>query len=69
MRFGEVLMQMLDERGMSQRQLAKKSGLSPQHINRLCVGRVEEPTLSNGFKIADALGVPLAEIQERMERG
>jgi HTH-type transcriptional regulator/antitoxin HigA len=37
---GETLQELLEERGMSQRDLARRSGLSPKHINRLLHGLV-----------------------------
>ncbi|MGH3251711.1 MAG: helix-turn-helix domain-containing protein [Trebonia sp.] len=37
---GETLLELLEERGMSQRDLARRSGLSPKHVNRLLHGLV-----------------------------
>jgi HTH-type transcriptional regulator / antitoxin HigA len=37
---GETLLELLEERGMSQRDLARRTGLSPKHINKLLHGLV-----------------------------
>jgi HTH-type transcriptional regulator/antitoxin HigA len=37
---GETLRELLEERGMSQRDLARRSGLSPKHVNKLLQGLV-----------------------------
>lgn len=37
---GEILLELLEERGLTQRDLARRSGLSPKHVNRLLQGVV-----------------------------
>jgi HTH-type transcriptional regulator/antitoxin HigA len=37
---GETLQELLEERGMSQRELARRTGLSPKHVNKLLQGLV-----------------------------
>ena len=37
---GATLRELLEERGMSQRELARRTGLSPKHVNRLLQGLV-----------------------------
>lgn len=37
---GETLQELLEERGMSQRDLARRAGLSPKHVNKLLQGLV-----------------------------
>ena len=37
---GETLQELLEERGMSQRELARRAGLSPKHVNKLLHGLV-----------------------------
>jgi HTH-type transcriptional regulator/antitoxin HigA len=37
---GETLLELLEERGMSQRELARRTGLSPKHVNKLLHGLV-----------------------------
>lgn len=49
MRFGELVMQLLEERGMTQIELARRSGLSRPHINRIIKGGIEYPSIENAF--------------------
>src|ERR1700733_246437 len=37
---GETLQELLEEQGMSQRELARRTGLSPKHVNKLLHGLV-----------------------------
>ena len=37
---GETLLELLEEQGMSQRDLARRAGLSPKHVNKLLQGLV-----------------------------
>jgi HTH-type transcriptional regulator / antitoxin HigA len=37
---GETLRELLEEQGLSQRDLARRTGLSPKHVNRLLQGLV-----------------------------
>lgn len=55
--FGELVLKLLEEKGMNQNQLALKSGLSRPHINRIVHGEILAPSIDNAFAIADALGV------------
>lgn len=57
MTFGELLTQLMEERGMSQNELARRAGLDSAHINMYVKGRVRRPTIELAFSIADALNV------------
>ena len=57
MTFGELLTQLMEERGMSQNELARRAGLDSAHINMYVKGRVRRPTIKLAFSIADALNV------------
>lgn len=57
MTFGELLTQLMEERGMSQNELARRAGLDSAHINMYVKGRVRRPTIELAFSIADALSV------------
>ena len=57
MTFGELVLKLLNERGMNQNQLALKSGLSRPHVNRIVHGEIVSPSIDNAFAIADALKV------------
>jgi HTH-type transcriptional regulator/antitoxin HigA len=37
---GETLQELLEEQGLSQRDLARRAGVSPKHVNRLLQGLV-----------------------------
>lgn len=65
--FGAVIYELLGERGMTQAELARDSGLSTGYIAQLVTGLIKNPTLTKAFAIADALGVSLQEIRDRME--
>lgn len=61
MTFAEHLKKMRLEKGLTQNQIAKKAGIS-----RVAVGNYErgdrQPNLETSRKIADALGVPVADL-------
>lgn len=62
------LIEMLDERGMSQRDLARATGITPQRINAWVKG-VRDPgimALDTARRVSDALGVTLDEFQSRL---
>lgn len=65
--FGDVLAEMIEERGYTQSRLARESGVSRQSINRIIAGEVKDPRLPLAFRLADVLGVPLDEFKRRME--
>jgi transcriptional regulator with XRE-family HTH domain len=52
-----------ERRGMTQEQLAKKSGVGRSHLARLETGR-QDPTLSTIEKLAKALGVKVGRLLE-----
>ncbi len=62
MTFGEMLLKLMNERGISQAELARRSGMSKQSITELVKGRSKEPTFSKAKALADALGVTLEEM-------
>jgi HTH-type transcriptional repressor of puuD len=55
------LRELRDERGLSQRALAEKAGISREYLSRLETGR-QDPTLSTLEKIARALKVTVGVI-------
>jgi transcriptional regulator with XRE-family HTH domain len=57
------LRQFRNERGLSQRSLAEKAGISREYLARLETGR-QDPTLSTLEKLADALRVKVARLIE-----
>lgn len=57
MTFGELLTQLMEERGLTQNELARRAGLDSAYINMYVKGRVRRPTIELAFSIADALNV------------
>lgn len=64
MTFGEMLVLLMEEKGISRTELARLSGVSKQSITELVKGRTKEPTFSNAKALADALGVTLQEMAD-----
>ncbi|MBD3233182.1 MAG: BMC domain-containing protein [candidate division Zixibacteria bacterium] len=60
---GRKIKELRESKKLSQRQLAKDSGVPQATINRIESGEIKEPSLSNVTKIADALGVTVTELQ------
>jgi len=56
---GERIQNALDVRGMTQADLARKSGLSTGLIAQIVSGRTKDPKFTNVVKIARALDVSL----------
>ena len=67
-KFGSVVRQFRLLRGMSQEQLADRSGLHRTYISSIERG-VRNVSLVNIQKIADALGISLSEIFAEIENG
>lgn len=67
MTFGEVVLLYLKELGITQTELAKRAGYNKQTINALIKERDRSPTLNTAVDIANALGVSLQEMVDRME--
>ncbi len=60
---GRKIKELRESKKLSQRQLAKDSGVPQATINRIESGEIKEPSLSNATKIANALGVTVTELQ------
>lgn len=57
--------QLREKKGWSQRELAKKAGLSSSHIEHVESGYIKSPTFATLVKICDALGVARAKFFAR----
>lgn len=68
MTFGEALVLLMDEKGISQTELAALSGVGKSTIGELVKGRSKEPTFSKAKKLADGLGVTLQDFIDLMEK-
>ena len=66
MTYSEVLSLYLTEKGITQSELARRVGVGRQTINNIVVGAVNNPRLDHAVAIADALGVSLQEMVDRM---
>lgn len=51
------LTEIMQERGVTSKNLAKLTGIPKTTINEYRSARKKEPSLSRGLKIADALGI------------
>lgn len=52
-----ILREIMKEKNITSQALADKTGISKRTIDEYRSGRRKEPSLSNGLKIADALGI------------
>ncbi len=66
MMFGEVLVQLLNERGMTISELSRRSGVRENTIRELAKCRSKDPTLTHAKRMADALGVTLQQVWDMM---
>lgn len=66
MTYGEVLNYYIEWTGISRAELARRVGISRGQVSDLISGRTQDPTLTRAKDIADALGVPLQEMVDRM---
>lgn len=62
--FGKAVREFRSERGISQEALAHRAGLDRTYLSGIERGE-RNPSLLNLYRIADALGVTLAELTER----
>ena len=66
MEYRDVLAQYLDELNINSAELARRIGSPRSTIHALLTGRAKEPTLGTAKAIADALGVSLEEMAEKV---
>lgn len=52
-----ILREIMNEKNITSQTLADKTGISKRTIDEYRSNRRKEPSLSNGLKIADALGI------------
>ena len=67
-RLRNQLPRLIGRRGWSDGDLAARTGLSREHVNRLKNGRVR-PTLRDGLLISEASGLPIEAIFELADDG
>ena len=56
--------QLLSEKGMSQHELARLTGIRQPSINEMCRNQAKRPPLENLAKICEALQCDIADIME-----
>jgi putative transcriptional regulator len=59
------LRELLESRGLSQRELAARSGVSPTTINRMCANLTAQVSLATLDAISDVLGVQPGTLLEK----
>jgi transcriptional regulator with XRE-family HTH domain len=67
--YGRVIRRLLKERKWSQMELARRSGLGLQAVNAIITGRSPRPQTSSMDAIAEAFGVPRAELYAEAPEG
>jgi len=67
MTYGEVVTYYLDLLGISQSELARRMGTGRQTLNSIIKGNRRGPRLDTAIALADALGVPLQEMIDKMK--
>lgn len=60
-----MLSEIMKEKGMTSQQLSDITGISKRTIEEYRGSRKKEPSLSNGLKIADALGIDPHELLKK----
>ncbi len=64
----ELMTQKMEEREVSQGQLAKKTGTKQQYISAIILGKIINPNLALVVKIADVLDIDLNELKGKSEQ-
>jgi transcriptional regulator with XRE-family HTH domain len=64
--FASALKQLRQESGLNQSKLSDIANIERKHIHRLEKGEVD-PTIATVYKLADAIGIGVITIIERME--
>lgn len=67
MEYRKALATILREKGVSQADLARRIGKSRSYVSQLMSGKVNEPSLSIAFLIADALDVTVQDFVDLMK--
>lgn len=67
MTFGEVVSLYLNEMGINQSELARRMGTARQTVSSICESGRRSPRLDTALAVAEALGVSIQEMVDRME--
>ena len=66
MTLGEFVNGKMQEQGLNQADLARKTGFSTAYVNMICNGKVKQPMLDKAKIICDALGCTIDELAVAM---
>lgn len=67
MRFGEIVRETMNARGMKARELAEKSGTNEAYISRILSGKVNDPTFVKAVAIITALDADIDDFASRCD--
>ena len=65
MGIGEAIAESIREKGMKQRFVAEKAGISPQQLSDICKGRRRIEALEC-FNVCDAIGIDVSELRKKI---
>lgn len=66
--FGAAIKRLLDEKGLSQRQFAAKTGLDTGYLSKLVNGKIEEPRREIQEKLARGFGLSIEQLFTEIQR-
>lgn len=66
MTYGEALRHLMREKNVKQADLARAIGKSRSYVSQILISKIDEPTLSVAYAIADALGVKVQDFLDLM---
>lgn len=64
----DLIQKRMNEKNISQNQLAKLVGVKQQYISKIILGQIKSPSFNLVVKIADALDISLDELREKREQ-
>ena len=67
--FGDTLKEILEERGMEQKELCKLAGENSAYISRVVGGEVKNPSFAKGCSICEALAISVDEFRRLQRSG
>lgn len=69
MTYGEVVAYYLDQLGITQSELARRMGTGRQTLNSIIRDNRRGPRLDTAIAVANALGIPLQDMVDKMKEG
>lgn len=68
MRFSEAMSRVMDEKGLTQKDVVVATGLSKQYVSLIKNGKTENPTFDRAAMIIRALGCDVEEFVNMLDR-